>query len=65
MRKSIGKYQPFFRLHYYKSIGEKPPLDETLCSFAQPENRGDGQIGLLQERGTVLFTPWIPPCERL
>ena len=44
VRKSIGKYQPFFRLHYYKTIGEKPPLDETLCSFAQLKIEVDGQI---------------------
>ena len=51
VRKSIGKYQPFFRLHYYKSIGEKPPLDETLCSFAQLKIEVDGQIEITAGEG--------------
>lgn len=51
VRKSIGKYQPFFQLHYYKTIGEKPPLDETLCSFAQLKIEVDGQIEITAGEG--------------
>ena len=51
VRKIIGKYQPFFRLHYYKSIGEKPPLDESLCSFAQLKIEVDGQIEITAGEG--------------
>ena len=51
VRKSIGKYQPFFQLHYYKSIGEKPTLDESLCSFAQLKIEVDGQIEITAGEG--------------
>ncbi|MBR5580404.1 MAG: citramalate synthase [Treponema sp.] len=51
VRKTIGKYQPFFHLHYYKTIGEKPPLDETLCSFAQLKIEVDGQIEITAGEG--------------
>lgn len=43
VRKAIGKYQPFFKLHYYKILGEQPPLDKNLCSFAQLKIEVDGK----------------------
>ena len=43
VRKAIGKYQPFFKLHYYKILGEQPPLDKSLCSFAQLKIEVDGK----------------------
>ncbi|MBO5137658.1 MAG: citramalate synthase [Spirochaetaceae bacterium] len=51
VRKNLGKYKPFFKLHYYKTIGEKPPLDETLCSFAQIKIEVDGQIEIAAGEG--------------
>lgn len=51
VRKSLGKYKPFFKLHYYKSIGEKPPLGEALCSFAQLKIEVDGQIEITAGEG--------------
>ncbi len=51
VRKNLGKYKPFFKLHYYKTIGEKPPLDETLCSFAQLKIEVDGQIEITAGEG--------------
>ena len=51
VRKIIGKYQPFFHLHYYKTIGEKPPLDQNLCSFAQLKIEVDGQIEITAGEG--------------
>ena len=51
VRKNLGKYQPFFKLHYYKTIGEKPPLDETLCSFAQLKIEVDGQLEITAGEG--------------
>ncbi|MBR5867416.1 MAG: citramalate synthase [Spirochaetaceae bacterium] len=51
VRKNLGKYKPFFKLHYYKSIGEKPTLDETLCSFAQLKIEVDGQLEITAGEG--------------
>lgn len=51
VRKNLGKYKPFFKLHYYKTIGEKPPLDETLCSFAQLKIEVDGQLEITAGEG--------------
>ncbi|MBO5236259.1 MAG: citramalate synthase [Spirochaetaceae bacterium] len=51
IRKNLGKYKPFFKLHYYKTIGEKPPLDETLCSFAQLKIEVDEQIEITAGEG--------------
>lgn len=51
VRKNLGKYKPFFKLHYYKSIGEKPPLDGTLCSFAQLKIEVDGRIEITAGEG--------------
>ncbi|HAK68426.1 MAG TPA: citramalate synthase [Treponema sp.] len=35
VRKAIGKYQPFFKLHYYKTSGEIPLVEDGLYAFAQ------------------------------
>lgn len=35
VRKSIGKYQPFFNLHYYKTSGEFPRFSDSMSAFAQ------------------------------
>ncbi|HIW35551.1 MAG TPA: citramalate synthase [Candidatus Treponema faecavium] len=51
VRKSIGKYQPFFQLHYYKTLGERPCLDEDLCSFAQLKIEVDGQLEVTAGEG--------------
>lgn len=44
VRKSLGIYKPFFNLHYYKTMGEWPRLDENICSFAQLKIDVDGAI---------------------
>ena len=51
VRKSMGKYQPFFKLHYYKTIGEKPSLDNNLCSFAQLKIEVDDQLEVTAGEG--------------
>jgi 2-isopropylmalate synthase len=51
VRKIIGKYRPFFKLIYYKTFGEKPRLDETLCSFAQLKIEVDGQYAIAAGEG--------------
>lgn len=51
VRKIIGKYQPFFRLHYYKTMGEQPCRDSSLCSFAQLKIEVDGQLEITAGEG--------------
>lgn len=42
VRKAIGKYQPFFNLHYYKTSGEFPRISDGQCAFAQVKLDVDG-----------------------
>ena len=42
VRKMIGKYQPFFKLKYYKTSDESPLIEEGLYSFAQLKIEVDG-----------------------
>ncbi|OJF77447.1 MAG: citramalate synthase [Treponema sp. CETP13] len=51
VRKIIGKYRPFFKLHYYKTYGEKPRLDEHLCSFAQLKIEVEGDFAVTAGEG--------------
>lgn len=51
LRKVIGKYQPFFKLHYYKTMGEQPRLDELISSFAQLKIEVDGQVEITAGEG--------------
>ena len=51
MRKIIGKYKPFFYLRYYKTLGEQPRLDGTLCSYAQLKIEVDGQLEVTAGEG--------------
>ena len=51
VRKSIGKYQPFFTLHYYRTSGEMPRIEKSLASFAQLKLEVDGQIEITAGEG--------------
>ncbi|MGL4982357.1 MAG: citramalate synthase [Treponemataceae bacterium] len=51
VRKSIGKYHPFFTLHYYKTFGEHPRMSEALCSFAQLKIEVDGKLEVAAGEG--------------
>ncbi len=42
VRKNMGKYKPFFDLHYYKIIGEQPDADQACTAFAQIKIGVDG-----------------------
>ncbi len=42
VRKCIGKYQPFFKLCYYKTSDESPLIEKGLYSFAQLKIEVDG-----------------------
>lgn len=43
VRKTIGKYQPFFNLHYYKTSGEFPRFADDNSAFAQVKLDVDGK----------------------
>lgn len=51
VRKMIGKYQPFFKLHYYKTSDEFPLIEKGLYSFAQIKIDVDGIIKLAAGEG--------------
>ncbi len=51
VRKVIGKYKPFFKLHYYKTLGEHPRADGTMCSFAQLKIEVEDQIEITAGEG--------------
>ncbi|MCH5295103.1 MAG: citramalate synthase [Treponema sp.] len=51
VRKEIGKYQPFFKLHYYKTSGEIPLVEKGLYSFAQLKIEVDGHIEVAAGEG--------------
>ena len=51
VRKAIGKYQPFFKLHYYKTSGEIPLVEEGLYSFAQVKIAVDDHIEIAAGEG--------------
>ncbi|MCR4822685.1 MAG: citramalate synthase [Treponema sp.] len=44
VRKAIGKYQPFFNLHYYKTSGEFPRFADDQSAFAQFKIDVDGKV---------------------
>ena len=43
VRKMMGKYQPFFNLHYYKTSGEFPRVADDQSAFAQIKLDVDGK----------------------
>ena len=51
VRKAIGKYQPFFKLHYYKTSGEIPLIDKNLYAFAQLKIEVDGHVEIAAGEG--------------
>lgn len=51
VRKIIGKYQPFFRLHYYQTSGMNPRPEEGVNACAQIKVEVDGQIEVTAGEG--------------
>lgn len=51
VRKAIGKYQPFFTLHYYKTSGEIPLVEQNLYAFAQLKIEVDGHVQVAAGEG--------------
>lgn len=42
IRKHLGKYKPFFKLDYFKIIGEKPSVDVNFSSYAMVKVNVEG-----------------------
>ncbi len=51
VRKIIGKYQPFFKLHYYKVSDENPLIEKSLYSFAQLKIDVEGNVKIAAGEG--------------
>lgn len=51
VRKFVGKYQPFFKLHYYQTNGSNPRPEEGVNSCAQIKVEVDGQIEITAGEG--------------
>ena len=51
VRKQLGQYQPFFKLHYYQTNGSNPRPEEGVCCCAQLKVEVDGQIEITAGEG--------------
>ena len=51
VRKMLGQYQPFFKLHYYQTNGSNPRPEEGVCCCAQLKVEVDGQIEITAGEG--------------
>ena len=51
MRKIIGKYQPFFTLHYYQTSGINPRPEDGVNAIAQVKVEVDGKIAITAGEG--------------
>ncbi len=76
VRKSIGKYQPFFNLHYYKTSDESPLIEKGLYSFAQLKidvdgnfqiaaGEGNGPVNALDNALRQALKPFYPSVESI
>lgn len=52
VRKLIGKYQPFFKNHYYQVNSVNPRPEEGVCACAQVKVEVDGQIEVTAGEGS-------------
>ena len=50
-RKMIGRYKPFFTLHYYQTNGVNPRPEEGVCACAQIKVEVEGQIEVTAGEG--------------
>lgn len=51
VRKELGKYKPFFKLHYYQTTGSNPRPEEGVCCCAQIKVEVDGKIEITAGEG--------------
>ena len=52
VRKTMGKYQPFFNLHYYQVNSVNPRPEEGVCACAQVKVEVDGKIEVTAGEGS-------------
>ncbi len=76
VRKAIGKYQSFFKLHYYKTSGEIPLVEKGLYAFAQLKidvdghiqiaaGEGNGPVNALDNALRSALKPFYPSVEQI
>ncbi len=51
VRKQLGRYSPFFKLHYYQTTGSNPRPEEGVCCCAQMKVEVDGEIEITAGEG--------------
>ena len=51
VRKQLGRYSPFFKLHYYQTTGSNPRPEEGVCCCAQIKVEVDGKIEITAGEG--------------
>jgi len=51
VHKLLGKYKPFFKLHYYLTTGSNPRPEEGVCSCAQIKVEVDGKMEITAGEG--------------
>ena len=51
VRKLIGTYKPFFKLHYYQTNGSNPRPEDGVCSCAQIKVEVDGKFEITAGEG--------------
>ena len=51
VRKLMGTYKPFFKLHYYQTNGSNPRPEEGVCSCAQIKVEVDGKFEITAGEG--------------
>ena len=51
VRKVLGQYQPFFKLHYYTTNGSNPRPEEGVCCCAQVKVEVESQIEITAGEG--------------
>ena len=51
VRKQLGRYTPFFKLHYYQTTGSNPRPEEGVCCCAQIKVEVDGNFEITAGEG--------------
>ena len=51
VRKMLGQYKPFFKLHYYQTTGSNPRPEEGVCCCAQIKVEVDGNFEITAGEG--------------
>ncbi len=76
VRKIMGKYQPFFNLHYYKTSGEFPRFADDQSAFAQVKldvegkavvtaGEGDGPVNAMDVALRQALVQFYPAVDKI